>query len=37
MSRLMNATRFKRRIEIHDSMNNGSESSSQRHEVTMST
>ena len=37
MSRQKNAARFTRRIEIHDSMDNGRESSSQCHEVTMST
>jgi hypothetical protein len=37
MSRQKNAARLRRRIEIHDSIDNGRDSSSQRHEVTMST
>jgi hypothetical protein len=37
MSRQKNAARFKRRVEIYDSRDNGRESSSQCHEVTMST
>jgi len=37
MSRLKNAALEASRIEIHDSMNNERDSSSQCHEVTMST